>query len=85
MLWLHLKLLVKEGPKYGYYPAQEKSYLVGQHRNFVEKAQTLFADFKVYAVTGFLFLGGFIGDSQETENWMKKSKHGSRLLDAYPK
>ena len=62
---------MKEGPKYGYYPSPEKSYLV-VHPNFVEKAQTLFADFKVNVVTGFRFLGGFIGDFQETENWINE-------------
>jgi len=69
LVWL--QLLVKEGPKYGYYPSPEKSYLV-VHPNFVERAQTLFADFKVNVVTGFRFLGGFIGDFQETENWINE-------------
>ena len=66
-----LQLLVKEGPKYGYYPSPEKSYLV-VHPKFVEKAQSLFADFKVNVVTGFCFLGGFVGDFQETETWMNE-------------
>ena len=42
------------------------------HPKFVEKAQSLFADFKVNVVTGFRFLGGFIGDFQETETWINE-------------
>ena len=46
--------------------------LLGVHPKFVEKAQSLFADFKVNVVTGFCFLGGFIGDFQETETWINE-------------
>ena len=55
-----LKLLITEGPKFGYFPEPEKSYLV-VHTKFVEEAKVIFADFKVNIVTGKRFFGGFIG------------------------
>jgi len=64
-----LKLLIKEGPKYGYFPEPDKSYLV-VHPNFIDEANKLFVDFKVNVVTGKRFLGGFVGGTQETEEWI---------------
>ena len=55
--WLNLLLL--DGPKYGYFPEPEKSYLV-VHPDFVEIAKEKFKDFKLNIVTGYRFLGGFI-------------------------
>jgi len=53
--WLHL--LIKDGPKYGYFPEPEKSYLV-VHQDFVEQAKEMCKDFKLNIVTGHRFLGG---------------------------
>jgi hypothetical protein len=66
-----LKLLVDEGPKFGYFPEPEKSYLV-VHANFVNEAKILFADYKVNIVTGQRFLGGFIGGIDDTEKWVQE-------------
>ena len=64
-----LKLLMKEGPKFGYFPEPEKSYLV-VHLNQVEEAKVLFAELKVNVVTGNRFLGGYIGSTADTERWI---------------
>jgi hypothetical protein len=66
-----LKLLISEGPKYGYFPEPEKSYLV-VHPDFVEIAKEKFIDFKVNVVTSHRFLGGFIGHDDDVNNWLNK-------------
>jgi len=66
-----LKLLVKEGPKFGYFPEPEKSYLV-VHPSQVEKAKQMFMDFQVNVVTGHRLLGGFIGSVDEMQKWIYK-------------
>ena len=66
-----LKLLVKEGPKFGYFPEPEKSYLV-VHPSQVEKAKQMFMDFQVNVVTGHRLLGGFIGSFDEMQKWIYK-------------
>ena len=55
-----LKLLMSEGPKFGYFPEPDKSYLV-VHADFIDEAKLIFADLNVNIVTGQRFLGGFIG------------------------
>ena len=69
VLWL--KLLIAEGPKYGYHPEPDKSYLI-VHPDWVEEANKLFCEFKVNVVTGHRFLGGFVGRVEETEKWIHK-------------
>ena len=64
VLWL--KLLIAEGPKYGYHPEPDKSYLI-VHPDWVEEANKLFCEFKVNVVTGHRFLGGFVGGVEDTE------------------
>ena len=53
---------MEEGPKFGYFPEPDKSYLV-VHPNQVDEAKLLFAELKVNVVTGNHFLGGFIGST----------------------
>ena len=66
-----LKLLILEGPKYGYFPEPEKSYLV-VHPDFVDIAKEKFADFKMNIVTSHRFLGGFIGNDDDVSSWISK-------------
>lgn len=47
---------MEEGPKFGYFPEPDKSYLV-VHPNQVNEAKLLFAELKVNVVTGHRFLG----------------------------
>ena len=60
-----------EGPKFGYFPEPEKSYVV-IHPNFMHEAQTVFDGTGIQIVTGRKFLGGFIGGKDDTVNWMEK-------------
>ena len=66
-----LKLLILEGPKYGYFPEPEKSYLV-VHPDFVDIAKEKFADFRMNIVTSHRFLGGFIGNDDDVSSWISK-------------
>ena len=70
MLREWLDLLIKEGPKYGYYPEPQKSFLV-VHPDFLDEAETIFSDLHVKIVTGQRFLGGFIGSSEDIQqSWL---------------
>ena len=62
-----------DGPKYGhgYFPEPEKSYLV-VHPDFVEIAKEKFKDFKLNIVTGYRFLGGFIGNEDDVNKWLNQ-------------
>ena len=53
-----LQLLVDEGPKFGYFPEPDKSYLV-VHPDFVEEVKYHFKDFKINIVTGQRFMYWF--------------------------
>jgi len=63
------KTLVDEGPKYGYFPEPEKSFLI-VHPKCVEHAKTYFKDWKINIVSGQRFLGGFIGSVEDTSKWL---------------
>ena len=63
------KTLVDEGPKYGYFPEPEKSFLI-VHPKCVEHAKTYFKDWKINIVSGQRFLGGFIGSVEDTAKWL---------------
>ena len=67
--WLNLLLL--DGPKYGYFPEPENSYLV-VHPDFIEIAKEKFKDFKLNIVTGYRFLGGFIGNEDDVNKWLNQ-------------
>ena len=66
-----LILLLKEGPKYGYIPEPDKSYLV-VHPSMVDAAKKMFAHLKINVVVGQRFLGAFIGNHKETEKWLEE-------------
>lgn len=58
LFWI--KLLFKEGPKHGYFPLPDKSYLVVAP-TFMEQAKQLFSPYGINIVEGQRVLGGFIG------------------------
>ena len=64
------KLLLQEGPKYRYYPEPSKSTLVVREELF-DQAQLLFGDLGVTITSRSWFLGGFIGDSDGCEVFVK--------------
>ena len=55
-----LNILMNDGPKFGYYPEPDKSYLI-VHPDFIDKAKEMFKQLGIRVVTGRRFLGGFIG------------------------
>ena len=63
-----MKLLIREGPKYGYYPEPDKSYLVVSPK-FVELAKQLFSAYGVTIIEGGRVLGGFVGSKAEAQSW----------------
>ena len=65
LFWM--KLLIREGPKYGYYPEPDKSYLVVSPK-FVELAKQLFSAYGVTIIEGGRVLGGFVGSKAEAQS-----------------
>ena len=61
---------MEEGPKFGYYPEPDKSYLV-VHPDYIAPVQEIFKDFKINIVTGRKFLGGFIGSEDDAAEWFE--------------
>ena len=80
-----------EGPKFGYFPEPEKSYLV-VHPDFVEIAKEKFADFKVNIVTSHRFLEvllemrmtSMIGSAKKLTFGLNQSKNFQLLLNKNP-
>ena len=68
LFWM--KLLIQEGPKYGYYPELDKRYIVVAP-NFVEHAKQLFFSYgaQVTVVEGNRVLGGFVGSKSTGDEW----------------
>jgi hypothetical protein len=66
LFWM--KLLMQEGPKYGYYPEPDKSYLVVAPA-FIEEAKQLFSPYGVVVVEGHRVLGGFVGSKLAGDEW----------------
>ena len=63
-----MKLLIREGPKHGYYPEPDKSYLVVSP-TFVELAKKMFSAHGVTIIEGGRVLGGFVGSKAEAQSW----------------
>ena len=63
-----MKLIIKEGPKYGYNLELTKCHLVVAPQ-FIEQATCLFSEFGVNVVQGQRFLGGFVGAKDEANQW----------------
>ena len=66
LFWM--KLIIKEGPKYGYNLELTKCHLVVAPQ-FIEQATCLFSEFGVNVVQGQRFLGGFVGAKDEANQW----------------
>ena len=66
LFWI--QLLFKEGPKHGYFPLPDKSYLVVAP-TFMEQAKQLFSPYGINIVEGQRVLGGFIGSIKEGQSW----------------
>jgi hypothetical protein len=59
------------GPSFGYFPEPTKSVLIVPRHN-LESARTVFADLNFTVTTGHRYLGGFIGDQDAFEPWIKE-------------
>ena len=64
--------VVELGPKYGYFPKPEKSWLVVKE-NKEQEARQLFADTKVnISIEGRKYLGGFVGKNEGSESYVSE-------------
>lgn len=68
-----LDLVIREGPKYGYYPEPSKSYLVVD-KKYVAQAHEIFDEYKIKIVEGKRFLGGFVGTGTEKNEFLTKKR-----------
>ena len=66
-----LKILLAEGPKFGYFAEPNKSYLIVSPA-FIEVAKEMFSEFQINVVTGNRFLGSYIGSVMDTKDWIEK-------------
>ena len=62
-------LLCSRGPRYGYFPEPSKCFVVVAPSR-LSLAREVFGDLGVRVVTGHRFLGGFIGDSGDRQNFV---------------
>ena len=63
--------LCEMGPDFGYYPEPEKTILVVDSKDKTV-ADRLFVELGVTVVTGHRFLGGFIGDQEGNDEYVKQ-------------
>jgi hypothetical protein len=59
------------GPSFGYFPEPKKSVMIVPRHN-LESARAAFADLNFTVTTGHRYLGGFIGDQDAFEPWIKE-------------
>ena len=71
-LEIWLKRLIEEGPAFGYFPEPSKSLLVVD-KQYAEEAHHIFDKYSITIVEG-KFLGGFIGDRNEKDIYLKKNE-----------
>jgi hypothetical protein len=67
---LYFEKLQEKGPRRGYFPEPSKSILVVQEHNR-EKAEAEFHDYSFKIVMGTRYLGGFIGEADAQQTWVK--------------
>ena len=70
-LEIWLKNLIEEGPVFGYFREPSKSFLVVD-KQYAEEADHIFDKYLITIVEGKRFLGGFIGDGNEKDIYLKK-------------
>jgi len=85
------KLLQHHGPSYGYYPNPSKCCLVVDHKS-VSAATAVFGHLDIEIVTSHRFLGGFLGDSDSSaefvtskvQKWVSSVRHLSEIAVSQP-
>ena len=65
--------MIEEGPAFGYFPEPSKSFLVND-KQYAEEAHHIFDKYSINIVEGKRFLGGFIGDGNEKDIYLKKKE-----------
>ena len=65
--------MIEEGPAFGYFPEPSKSFLVVD-KQYAEEAHHIFDKYSITIVEGKRFLGGFIGDGNEKDIYLKKKE-----------
>ena len=73
ILEIWLKNLVEEGPAFGYFPEPSKSFLFVD-KQYAEEAHHIFDKYSITIVESKRFLGGFIGDGNEKDIYLKKKE-----------
>ena len=72
-LEIWLKNLIEEDPAFGYFPEPSKSFLIVD-KQYAEEAHHIFDKYSITIVEGKRFLGGFIGDGNEKDIYLKKKE-----------
>ena len=72
-LEIWLKNLIEEGPAFGYFPELSKSFLIVD-KQYTEEAHHIFDKYSITIVEKKRFLGGFIGDGNEKDIYLKKKE-----------
>ena len=70
-LEIWLKNLIEKGPAFGYFPEPSKSFLIVD-KQYAEEAHHIFDKYSITIVEGKRFSGGFIGDGNEKDIYLKK-------------
>ena len=70
-LEIWLKNVIEEGPAFGYFSKPSKSFLVVD-KQYAEEAHHIFDKYSITIVEGKKFLGGFIGDGNEKDIYLKR-------------
>ena len=62
--------MIEEGPAFGYFPEPSISFLVVD-KYYAEEAHYIFDKYSITIVEAKRFLGGFIGDGNEKDIYLK--------------
>ena len=64
------ELLIELGPPRGYFPEPEKSKII-VHPTRVQEAKEAFKDLKLKVHIGHRYLGGYIGDNESEDKYLR--------------